>query len=127
MYVIIIILLISYIIYLHYSRKQTDTHLEQLKNALLTYFLMKIFRDHIEEGPIITVFDGTTLPPLSGSDTKHACFTYIIDETSFRKSIFFTPSMLKKHIAIHKFLVLHLNTKEQVSKFFDNVIHTVSS
>ena len=122
MYIIIIILLITYIIYLHYRQKQRDTHLEQLKNALLTYFVMIIFKDQIETGPITTNFDGTKLPPLSGANTKHACFTYIIDETSFRKSTFYTPSMLKKHIAIQKFLELHLNTSEQVSKFFDDVL-----
>jgi hypothetical protein len=117
---LIILILVAYIVYTQ-KKEQKNTNLEQLKNALLTYHMTEVFANKIERGPITTVFDGSSLPPLSGYNLINACFSYIMDEDEFKKHPFYTQTMAMKHKAIDRFLELNLNTREQVTKFFDDV------
>lgn len=105
------------------SKKQ---QLELLKNALLAFSLRKVFADRFEEGPISTNKDDTLLPPMSGSDTLMACFSYIVDKDEFRKCVFYTPTMAQKHQRVDDFLAKNLGTKEQIQQFFKDFIEEVS-
>ena len=64
-------------------------------------------------------FNGDKFPALSGSSLAHACYTYIFNRFTFRKSIMYSKAMENKLDAIEKYLNLHLKTEEQTLEFFE--------
>lgn len=97
-------------------------HIEQLKNALLSYALNTIkindpnFKPFSDFRMDYENFDGTQLPMFSGCDITNACFTYIkqCEETNLY--------MEDKQIAIQKYLIKNLNTSEQIVNFFNKFV-----
>ena len=97
--------------------------IDRLKNALLSYALMKAKSTDVDNIHMnYSVFDGTTLPSFSGSSVENACFTYILDKTSFKNDPFFSHNMLFKILAVEKYLDKNLSTDDQVLDFFSNFI-----
>lgn len=121
---IIITILIGYIL-LFRRKEQKKKKLEQLKNALLTFAMTKVFDDSFEKGPITINYDGSVLPPLSGYNMSNACFSYIIDSDEFKKHPWHTEAIARKHKAIERFLDINLNTSEQVQEFFNKFVKSI--
>ena len=95
------------------------TPLETLKNALLSYALMK--HGAVDDSPInnYASFDGSTLPAFSGYSTSNACFSYIQSDYDRIFGSFPSKSMNDKHTAIVKYLERNLKTGEQVADLFE--------
>ena len=98
---------------------QRPTPIETLKNALLSYALMK--QGKIDDSPInnYASFDGSILPAFSGYSTTNACFSYIQSDYDRIFGPFATKIMDDKHKAIVKYLERNLKTEEQVMEFFE--------
>lgn len=105
------------------NSKKTEIPIDMLKNALLSYALMKLKNDDIDDISLeYKNFDGTKLPMFSGYNVENACFSYIIDKEKFRKDFFYTPAMEEKLNAIDKYLDKNLGTNEQVMKLFQDFV-----
>jgi hypothetical protein len=90
-----------------------------LKNALLSYALMKCGK--VDRLPSFNYkkFDGSVLPAFSGCSTSNACFSYI---QSFYHCFFDKLSssvMRDKKEAIDKYIDKNLDTNEKVIDFFE--------
>jgi hypothetical protein len=98
---------------------QRPMPIETLKNALLSYALMK--QGKIDDSPInnYASFDGSILPAFSGYSTTNACFSYIQSDYDRIFGPFATKIMDDKHKAIFKYLERNLKTEEQVLDFFE--------
>ena len=95
------------------------TPLESLKNALLSYALMK--HGAVDDSPINNygTFDGSVLPAFSGYSTSNACFSYIQSDHSRIFGPFPSKIMNDKHAAIIKYMERNLKTDEQVVDLFE--------
>lgn len=91
-----------------------------LKNGLLTLALLTANRGDIDDANFAYAsFDGTMLPPLSGSSTANACLSYIIDRDALRSGPFYSRHMEHKLDAIEKYLVKHFDTDAKVTEFVE--------
>jgi len=118
--------MIIYILYLLYQigllkPKPKNKSLEVLKNGLLSYALLKTSpeEDLKDFNMNYKSFDGNKLPMFSGYSTSNACLSYIIDKEDFKKSLFYTPIMEDKIIAIEKYLEKNFDSDKKVADFFD--------
>lgn len=131
--IIIIIILVIYIAFLLYTKFQQSSknkHIEQLKNALLSYALLKTsngkeLRELKNFDMNYKNFDGTRLPMFSGCSTSNACFSYIIDKEDFRKDLFYTPVMEDKIVAIEKYLEKNFDSDKKIEEFFNKFIEQI--
>lgn len=123
--IIIAILSFCYNIFLISKNKYKPLReVDNLKNALLTFALSTIRKDDFDSlNMIYNSFDGSKLPMLSGYDISNACFSYIIDKNEFKRSPFYTTGMSNKIEAIDRYIDKNLNTKEQVSDFFNDYVN----
>ena len=118
----------TFITYMYQRKNKKSLPIEQLKNALLSYALMKVKVSDIDESSFsYKHFDGTKLPMLSGCDIEMACFSYILDKYEFRKGEFYSSIMEDKLDAITKYLDTNLGTQKQVTGFFRDFIDTCTS
>jgi len=109
-----------YLVRKYKNCENDSTPLERLKNALLTFALVNIKKEDMAKLCYdYENFNGDKFPALSGSSLAHACYTYIFNRSTFRKSIMYSKAMENKLDAIEKYLNLHLNTQEQTLEFFE--------
>jgi len=102
------------------ENRNDSTPLERLKNALLTFALVDIKKEDMSKLCYdYENFNGDKFPALSGSSVAHACYTYILNRSMFRKSIMYSKAFENKLDAIEKYLNLHLKTEEQTLEFFE--------
>jgi hypothetical protein len=104
------------------SKKEKQKPIDRLKNALLTASVFALNRKKDEPDMVqrfnYTSYDGTKLPPASGSSAINAYMTYIIDRDEFRNSLFYSKIMEYKQDAIDLYMKTHFETDEQVMVFF---------
>ena len=114
---VVVITLQALFIYNVKKKKQNST-LEILKNALLSFSLMKTC-DNIDNSLNLNYasYDGTKLPSFSGYNIENACFSYITKNN-------FTNPMHDKSKAIEKYLSNNLGTNEQVVTFFEKFVES---
>ena len=111
---------IYYIVRKYKKCENDSTPLEQLKNALLTFALVNInSKDMAKLDYRYENYDGDKFPALSGCSVAHACYTYIFNRSTFRKSVMYSKAYENKLDAIEKYLNLHLNTQEDTLDFFE--------
>jgi hypothetical protein len=127
---LIVIILVSLFIgaFLHriYTRLfKKPEPVEYLKNALLSYILMRC--GNIDQNFTVDYksMDGSTLPSFSGYSTANACFSYIVPIYDQIYGPFLGKKMDEKNNAIYKYINKHLNSEEDVfdifSKFIDEI------
>jgi hypothetical protein len=120
--IIISALIGAYIQYL-YKLFAKPKPIDYLKNALLSYLLMKC--GNIESGPYAMNYktsDGTMLPAFSGCSIENACFTYI--QTTYDQVFGPFPSsiMNNKQVLIAKYIKQNLNTETDIVDIFSKFI-----
>jgi hypothetical protein len=110
--------LCTYIIYLVYKSqlfRNIKDEYEPIKNALLTYALVTVYRDLIETGNYnYNEYDGHQLPSLSGADAINALMSYIYKSDN--------PHMQSKYNAIQRFLSNYLRTSMDQEAFLETFI-----
>lgn len=126
----IIVIYIGYSLY-QYSlikqKSQKNKHIDQIKNGLLSYALLKTAnKDDLKNFDMnYKNFDGTRLPMFSGYSTSNACLSYIIDKDEFKKCQFYTPIMEDKIVAIEKYLEKNFDSDKKVEEFFNKFIEQI--
>jgi hypothetical protein len=90
--------------------------IEKLKNALLTLLLVSVNKKDFDKNFDYSKYDGTKLPPMSGSSLENALLTYIIDQNELKGSKFYTKTMDIKSEAINKYINKNLNTDKKILK-----------
>lgn len=104
-------------------QKTPNYHVEHLKNALLSFALLKTRPEDIEDfNMFYERFDGTKLPMYSGSDIGNACYCYILDKNEIKKNMFCSESILHKIDAIDKYLNYNFDDSIKTYDFFDKFI-----
>lgn len=103
-----------------------DTPVERLKNALFSFALMEVKHADVTQMHYAD-FTGEELPAMSGCSIENACFSYMGNKDSFRKSPFYTKQMEQKQEAIEKYIQHHLNTDEKVLAFFMDFYENLES
>lgn len=122
----ILFYVLHHVIFTHNNKKNNS--LEALKNALLTYALVRTKKDDFAFMNMnYESYDGKQLPQLSGADISNACFSYIVDKEEFRKSPFYTSIMESKIDAINKYLDRTLDTNEKVEVFFTEYLQLLKT
>jgi hypothetical protein len=115
--------LCTYIIYIVYKSqifKKYNDEYEPIKNALLTYALVTIYNGIIESDNYnYDVYDGHSLPPLSGADAINALMAYIYKSDN--------PHMQSKYNAIQRFLSNYLRSREDQELFLESFILTINN
>jgi hypothetical protein len=110
--------LCTYIIYLVYKSqlfKNIKDEYEPIKNALLTYALVTVYRDAIESGNYnYNEYNGHQLPSLSGSDGINSLMSYIYKSDNHH--------MQSKYDAIQRFLSNYLRSREDQEAFLETFI-----
>lgn len=99
----------------------TNKHVEDLKNALLSFALII----NKEKDPNLRLslnmnyagMDGTELPEFSGCNVQNACFSYLVSNVI----------MDEKVKAIHRYLDKNLGSEEQILQFFDKFVEKVGN
>ena len=94
---------------------------EHLKNALLSYALIKYGKFSIAFIKNYKDYDGTFLPEASGFNTTNACFSYIQSNYQLIFGKFMTESMQDKNKAILKYIDKNLDTNEKVVELFEKL------
>ena len=113
---------------INYTFSNRNVHIESLKNALLTFALQIGAKDDIEYNNMnYDVFNGNTLPSMSGCDLLNACMSYIIDRSEFRRDPWYTKNMDQKSIAIEKYLAKKFATSNDTDAFFLKFIHEIKN
>ena len=92
---------------------------KQLKNALLTLFLLKVSKKDFDKSFDYTKYDGNKLPPMSWNSIENALFSYIIDINDFKNSEFYNKTSENKLKAINKYINKKLNTEKKILKLFN--------
>lgn len=118
------------------ENRESMSATSRLKNALLSYALMKIKKDDFEgldsgvsfidfTTPIINykTYDGDKLPRLHGFSIVNALMSYIVKP--YESFFYYTDHMNDKYIAIDKYIQKHLATDEQVDDFFKTFYEVV--
>lgn len=113
--IIISALIGAYIQYL-YKLFAKPKPIDYLKNALLSYLLMKC--GNIESG--------TMLPSFSGCSMENACFTYI--QTTYDQVFgpFPSSTMNYKQVLINKYIKQNLNTESDIVNIFSKFIEVTA-
>lgn len=93
------------------KKEGSSVYVDYLKNGLLAYALLKTTGNHHTGS-----YDGTRLPPFSGSNIRNTCITYIIEDKQEVKEI------EDKRVAIQKYLAAQFDTYDKVVTFFDKFV-----
>jgi hypothetical protein len=99
---------------------EENTPIESLKNALLTLALTTVKKNDVS--PLnfnYSEFTGDKYPALSGCSVDNACFSYIFNQSHYKKSPFYSPYYSSKMDAIRKYLQKNLSTEDQVLDLFN--------
>lgn len=108
------------------NRPSKIKQIERLKNALLSFALMRMCKDDIHEWNLnYEGFDGTKLPGFCGVSLDNACFTYMRSREELKMDTFFTRYLIKKLGAIEKYVDKNLNTEDQVQAFFNAFAYSI--
>lgn len=113
------------VIYLLFKNQKNIKPIDKLKNALLSHALM-MTGDVDDYNFNYRSFDGTKLPSFSGDSTANACWTYILNKTELRKSMFYTSQIESKIDAIEKYININLDTNDKVYTFLENYCNTMN-
>lgn len=108
----------------------------RLKNALLSYALLKVKKDDfvgLDSGvssfntPIINYksYEGDKLPRLSGFSIVNSLMNYIVKP--YKSFFYYTNHMNDKYNAIEKYLQKHFETDKKVIDFFTTFVDEVES
>ena len=100
--------------------------IEYLKNALLSYALMKC-GEKDDSRLDYKSFDGSTLPNFAGINTSNACFSYVVSHYDRFFGPWSSKIMNDKSDAIDKYIVKNLSTDGQIVEFFERFTTTSSS
>ena len=96
---------------IRFTRRPSNKHREQLKNALLVDAISKVMPDKIDahdKGH----YDGTRLPPITVLNK----FCYLTDPNKYLLQV--DTDTTNRYIAVNKFLDTHLRTEQQVQDFY---------
>lgn len=117
--------IIAYYYYKNYIiTKKNRKYIDILRNGLLSYALMKVNKDDIDNLKMnYDDFDGNKLPMFSGYNTANACMSYIQDKNDFRNGLFYSKHMENKLNAIDKYLLNKFDTDAKIIDFFDKFIN----
>lgn len=123
MYHFILIACGIYYVLSKYTRPQTQTRIDYLKNGLLSYALFRTRQHDIERlNTDYEHYDGTKLPMSSGSSLSNACLSYMIPKEEFKKDPWYTKQMENKIDAINKYIDHNFDTNDKVIEFFDSML-----
>jgi hypothetical protein len=101
------------------KKRQKDEY-ELLKNGLLTMALSMVYSNEIDQGNYnYDEYDGSMLPPLSGSDLVNAYMSYIVDSNN--------PHIHAKYNAIQRFLHSNILTDRDQEQFMEHFIVLLNS
>lgn len=120
-----IIIFIGFITYSYYKKyllnknKNKNKNINILQNGLLSYALMKVKKNDIDNLQMnYSNFDGTKLPMFSGYDIINSCMTYIQDKDDLKNGLFYSKHIETKIDAIDKYLVKQFDTDSKIIDFF---------
>lgn len=106
---------ITYASYLFENKQRRKDDFELVKNGLFTFALSILYADYIDKhNYYYDEYDGTTLPPPSGSDAVNACLSYMVDSNN--------PHIHSKYNAIQRFLHVNLQTEAAQEQFMEEFI-----
>jgi hypothetical protein len=101
------------------SNVYTDGNIEKLKNALLSYALLRTCKEDIDDEDFdYEAYDGSALPMFLGRTLEDACFSYITDYEDHHAFQMRTSAISKY---IYKNLASECNAFEFFVKFLDKV------
>ena len=112
----------STVTFYNITREYTKKPLSSLKNALLTMAFAITNHDKFEDKEY-SLFDGTTLPGITGHDDVDACFAYMIDKTDHS----IKPNERQKFDAIERYIDANLATDGQTREFFQRYLELIQS
>ena len=126
MFIIIVTSIIAFIFGLFicvllYKYKKS-TPIDNIKNALLSLALAKVYKNKIDNGPIYTGITGK-LPPFSGDTMTNAYYSYLSNPY---ESLFITKHMINKYKHIQNFMLNEFNSNEKAYNFFKSYINIIS-
>ncbi len=111
---------ITYARHIFKDKKHHKDEYELLKNGLLTMALSMVYSNQIDQGNYnYDEYDGSMLPPLSGSDLVNAYMSYIIDSNN--------PHIHAKYNAIQRFLHSNILTERDQEQFMEEFIVLLNS
>jgi hypothetical protein len=111
---------ITYVKHLIDNKKRRTDEYELLKNGLLTMALSMVYSNEIDQGNYnYDEYDGSMLPPLSGSDLVNAYMSYIVDSKN--------PHIHAKYNSIQRFLHSNILTERDQEKFMEDFILLLNS
>lgn len=112
-----------YVLTRNNAKQTVPTSVEMLKNALLTFCLVKCrYADFDNTNRKYSSFNGSKLPMLSGYSLENACFSYIINREDMKKDPFYTKTMEDKVVAIEKYLAEKVGTYDLSMDLFSEFI-----
>ncbi len=102
------------------KKKHRRDEYELLKNGLLTMALSIVYSNEIDRGNYnYDEYDGSMLPPLTGSDLVNAYMSYLVDSEN--------PHIHAKHNAIQRFLHSNILTERNQEEFMEEFIRVLQS
>lgn len=98
----------------YYSEKHRHSHhVEKLKNALLSYALLTVYKNKIAAHCLYHQYDGKYLPPPSGYEAIQSCFNYIMMKDT---------GIWQKQIVIDDFIQSHITSEDDARVFFSQFL-----
>lgn len=111
---------ITYARHIFENKKRKKDEYELLKNALLAMALSMVYSNQIDQGNYnYDEYDGSMLPPLSGSDLINAYMSYIVDSDN--------PHIHAKYNSIQRFLHSNILTERDQEQFMEDFIVLLNS
>jgi hypothetical protein len=111
---------ITYAKYILQDKKRHKDQYELLKNALLSLALSTVYSDAIDNGNYkYDEYDGSILPPFSGSDLVNSYMSYLVDSEN--------PHIHAKYNAIQRFLHDNIITERDQEEFMEAFILVLKS
>ena len=99
--------------------QNNNKSINNLKNALLSLFLLLVCKKDIDKNRDYTKYNGSKLPPFSGNSIENALMSYIISKDTLATSGFSSKTMVDHQDAINKYLNKKLNNDKKISKLFN--------
>ena len=120
---IIILFVVGSVLHILFIIYVKPKPVDYLKNALLSYLLMKCKNYDENISLNYKSMDGRMLPPFSGYDIENACFSYI--QSPYDRVFGFFPSKQndQKNIAIDKYIAKKLNSEKDVLDIFSEFVN----
>ena len=102
------------------KKKHRKDEYALLKNGLLTMALSIVYSNEIDHGNYnYDEYDGSMLPPLTGSDLANAYMSYLVDSEN--------PHIHSKYNAIQRFLHSNVLTQRDQEQFMEEFIAVLNS